>query len=205
MLHHYLAIHGKQESECHFHADNCVGQNKNKSVVAYFMWRTLVDLNKEITLSFMRVGHTRCMVDACFGLLKQRYRSSECDTVQHLEATVQASAKCNSAQLFDWEWREWDTFLSGKFKPLPGISKIQHFRFSQDSPGIVMTRTSVDSSESPFQLLKKGVDTTSFSTDDLPQILRPEGLSRDRVQYLKKEVQPFIRPEFREAFFSSLK
>ena len=41
---------------------------KNKSLVAYFMWRTLVDLNKEITLSFMRVGHTR-IVDACFGLI----------------------------------------------------------------------------------------------------------------------------------------
>ena len=106
MLHHYLAVHGEQESESHLHADNCVGQNKNKSVVAYFMRCTLVDLNKEITLSFMRVGHTRCMVDACFGLLKQHYRSSECDKVQHLDATVQASAKCNSAQLIDWEWRE---------------------------------------------------------------------------------------------------
>ena len=29
MLHHYLAVHGKQESECHFHADNCLGQNIN--------------------------------------------------------------------------------------------------------------------------------------------------------------------------------
>ena len=121
MLHHYLAVHGKQKSECHFHADNCVGQNKNKSVLAYFMWRTLVGLNKEITLSFMRVGHTRCMVDACFGLLKQRYRSSECDTMEHLQGIVQASAKCNSTQLFEWEWREWDKFLSEKFKPLPGI------------------------------------------------------------------------------------
>ena len=70
MLHHYLEVHGKREPKCHFHADNCVGQNKNKSVLAYFMWRTLVGLNEEITLSFMRVGHTRCMVDACFGLLK---------------------------------------------------------------------------------------------------------------------------------------
>ena len=70
MLHRYLEVHGKREPKCHFHTDNCVGQNKNKSVLAYFMWRTLVGLNEEITLSFMRVGHTRCMVDACFGLKK---------------------------------------------------------------------------------------------------------------------------------------
>ena len=30
MLHHYLAMHGLQEPQCHFHADNCVGQNKKK-------------------------------------------------------------------------------------------------------------------------------------------------------------------------------
>ena len=71
MLHHYLQVHGKQERICHFHADNCVGQNKNKSVLAYFMWRVLVALDEEIILSFMRVGHTRCSVDACFGLLKK--------------------------------------------------------------------------------------------------------------------------------------
>ena len=132
MLHHYLAVHGKKEPHYHFHADNCVGQNKNKSVVAYFMWRTLVGLNKEITLSFMRVGHTRCLVDACFGLLKQRYRSSECDTMQHLEAIVQTSAKCNSVQLFDWEWREWDTFF------LPSSS---HFLESQKCSTFIFPKT----------------------------------------------------------------
>ena len=38
MLHHYLEVHGQQEPEVNFHADNCVGQNKNKSVLAYLMW-----------------------------------------------------------------------------------------------------------------------------------------------------------------------
>jgi len=32
----------KKEPNYHFHADNCVGQNKNKSVLAYFMWRTYI-------------------------------------------------------------------------------------------------------------------------------------------------------------------
>ena len=73
----------------------------------------------------------------------------------HLQAVVQLSAKCNSVQLFEWEWREWDKFLSLKFKPLPGISQMQHSYFSQDSPSVVVTRTGVDSAESQFQLLKK--------------------------------------------------
>ena len=96
------------------------------------MWRTLVGLNDKIMLSFMGVGHTRCMVDACFGLLKERYRASDCDTMAELKATVELSAKCNSVQLFQWEWREWDKFLASSFKPFPGIRQICHFQFSKE-------------------------------------------------------------------------
>ena len=68
MIHHYLEVHGKKE--LNFHADNCVGQNKNKTVL-----------------------------DACFGLLKKRYRSSDCDTMEHLKTTVELSSRSNVAQL----------------------------------------------------------------------------------------------------------
>ena len=67
-----------------------------------------------------------------------------------------------------------------------------------------MTRTSADSSMSRIQLLKKGIKADSFRVDDLPPILRPEGLSKDRIQYLQKEVQQFVRPEFRDALFAAL-
>ena len=68
---------------------------------------------------------------------------------------------------------------------------MQYFHFSQDSSGIVVTSTSVDSTESPFQLLKRGIKPTVFSIDDPPLIIRPEGQSQDKIQYLIKEVQPF--------------
>ena len=71
MLHHYLAVHSIKEPHLHLHADNCAGQNKNKSVLAYRMWRTLVGLNDKVILSIVRVGHTQCFVDACFGLLEK--------------------------------------------------------------------------------------------------------------------------------------
>ena len=31
MLHHYFQCHSGGEPECHLHADNCVGQNKNRT------------------------------------------------------------------------------------------------------------------------------------------------------------------------------
>ena len=33
MLHHFLETHGLGEAYCHLHADNCVGQNKNNTVI----------------------------------------------------------------------------------------------------------------------------------------------------------------------------
>ena len=62
MLHHYFQSHSGCEPKCHLHADNCVAQNKNRTVVGYLAWRVITGLNEKITLSFMLVGHTRCFV-----------------------------------------------------------------------------------------------------------------------------------------------
>ena len=51
MLHHYFAKHGMQEQGCHLHCDNCAGQNKNRSMVAYLCWRVLMGLHQRIELS----------------------------------------------------------------------------------------------------------------------------------------------------------
>ena len=100
MLHHHLEHHARKSSTLGLHADNCCGQNKNRSVMAYLAWRVIVGLNKCIELDFMRVGHTRCFVDAGFGLLKQKYRKNDVDTVAQLKETIESSASINKAELF---------------------------------------------------------------------------------------------------------
>lgn len=112
MIHHYLELHSLHEESCHLHADNCVGQNKNRYVLGYLMWRVLTGGNKTITLSFMCVGHTLCMVDGNFGLVKKLYRCSDVDTVRQLSGIVDHSSKINVSQLYPWEWREWDVMLA---------------------------------------------------------------------------------------------
>ena len=86
MLDHYFDTHSLNEPNCHLHADNCVGQNKNRFVLAYLAWRIIKGLNVSITLSFMRVGHTRCFVDGNFRLIKQCYRSADVNTLDQLES-----------------------------------------------------------------------------------------------------------------------
>ena len=63
----------------------------------------------------MRVGHTRCFVDGEFGLIKQKYRKSEVDTLQQFADVVDQSAQMNHAVKFSWDWRQWDAFLAEYF------------------------------------------------------------------------------------------
>ena len=76
--------------------------------------------------------------------------------------------------------------------------KIQHFRLSQSHPSIVFTRSTCDSPENKYNLFKHRLTTNQFSTDQLPPVLIPRGLSIDRAQYLHKEIRPFVRPDFRD-------
>ena len=74
-LHYYLENHGLGETDAHFHADNCSGQNKNNYFLWYLAWRTLT-LHQSITYSFLIAGHTKFGPDRCFGLIKKSYKVS---------------------------------------------------------------------------------------------------------------------------------
>ena len=96
MLHHYRESTVNSPT-LHLHCDNCVGQNKNKSVMAYLAWRILVGKEESITASFMVVGHTRCAVDGGLGLAKKKFRASDTDTYEQLASLVSASAAPNES------------------------------------------------------------------------------------------------------------
>ncbi len=49
-------------------------------------------------MSFMQVGHTRCLVDGNFGLIKKFYRSSDVDTVHQLKNVTNNSAQSKSTR-----------------------------------------------------------------------------------------------------------
>ena len=145
MLHHYFAKHGLHEKGCVLQADNCGGQNKNRSVIGYLAWRCMAGLHHEIQLCFMVVGHTRCLVDGCFGLIKKKYRRSDCDNLTQLQSDVEDSAAVNSAQLYQapgssrpaFQWYDWVAFIDDRFKAIQGIRSFQHFRFTKSAPGSV--------------------------------------------------------------------
>ena len=180
MLHHFFEKYGLKEKGCHLHCDNCGGQNKNRTIVAYLCWRVLMGLHQQIELSFMLTGHTRCLVDGCFGLLKKRFRRSDCYTMKQLEAVVNESATCNKAQLIPGsglEWRAWDTFLARHFKPVKGIREVHHMLFDASKPGIVRVKSSLGDEYRDVALLSSSKDEPAEVFVRTDQAACPAGIS----------------------------
>ena len=199
LLHHFFEVHGLGELECYLHADNCGGQNKNKTIVAYLAWRVMCGLHQKITISFMITGHTRCLVDGCFGLLKKKFRASDCYTLQQLAELVDSSAECNVSQLYPGssvEWRSWDSFLPRFFKPIKGIQKLHHLVFDAAKPGVVSVKKLLGDPEEDVQVLSSSVDAVRAA--GLPDVIPPGGLSLQRQTYLYQQVRPHVPDQFKD-------
>ncbi|XP_033629960.1 uncharacterized protein LOC117292140 isoform X2 [Asterias rubens] len=199
-LHHFFENYGLGEEHLSLHCDNCSGQNKNRYMLFYLMWRTLHGLHKDISLNFMVAGHTKFSPDWCFGLLKQKYRRTQVSTLEDIaRVTVESTAtRLNMAQLVGSESQEvfvpsydWQTFLGAYFKPIDGdvgIKSFQHFRFSCEEPGVVYASKRQSDEEKKFNLLRS---PNTLPPVELPEELTPPGLDAERQWYLFDEVREF--------------
>ena len=168
----------------HLHCDNCTGQNKNRYMMYYLMWRVLTGLHHEITLSFLLVGHTKFAPDWCFGLAKQCYQRTPVSSLDDIANTVARSSMVNVPQLVRTLDRDlivptynWSAYFEDHVRKtaLKGISKYQHFRFSRSIPGVVHVKEPIDGPEKMMTLLK---DKEWLPTpNDLPEVVNPNGLS----------------------------
>ena len=198
MLHHFLKTHGFGETSVHFHADNCCGQNKNRYLMAYFMWRILTGLHEEIKISFLPVGHTKFAPDWCFGLFKRHYRLTKIGCLDDIVQAVNQSATPNVAQLVGTQdgttvvpMYEWSTYFDSHTikTALKGITKMHHFRFSSSNPGKVFVKTKLsDKNERCINLLRQSWKPTGR---DMPQLIIPKGLSLERRLYLHDKIREF--------------
>uniref|UniRef100_A0A1X7T5Z3 CCHC-type domain-containing protein n=1 Tax=Amphimedon queenslandica TaxID=400682 RepID=A0A1X7T5Z3_AMPQE len=202
MVHFYLKNHGLNSVSIHFHADNCTGQNKNNTVIQYLLWRVMTGLNASISISFLPVGHTKFSPDWCFGLLKQKFRKAEVDSLDDFIQVVEQSSAVNKAQPVGSsngelivETLDWCSYFATLFKKIKGIKGFQHFVVNATSPGVVAARQAVDGPVTQFNLLKEDAEITE---DELPNILPPKGMSTERKWYLYEKIRPFCRYECKD-------
>ena len=199
-VHDFLENHGAGETDVHFHADNCGGQNKNNYVLWYWCWRCIHGQHENITYSFLVAGHTKFSPDWCFGLMKQRIRrtfvSSLFDILEANDKSTLSGVNCGKlVGLHDEtvlvKTYDWSGHLAPYFKKLTGISKFHHFRFNKNYPGKVFYKEHADATEKEFQMLK---DASILPPRLLPPQVLPSGLDDERRRYLHKEIREFCRP-----------
>ena len=202
MLDYFFSHYGLGEATASLHADNCCGQNKNNTMVQYLMWRVLTGLHHSIGLHFMITGHTKFSPDACFGLIKRKFRRADVSSLDDLARVVEESAACNLCQLVGTQdgttivpSRDWAGFLSSHFRRLDGIKQYHHFRFERDHPGVVFLKKTA-TAEEEMRCLLRGVWLPS--PEDKPPSIIPAGLSLERRQYLYDKIREYCREDSRD-------
>jgi len=98
------------------------GQNKNRYVIGYMLWRVMTGRHGVIEYMMQVPGRARCLVDSGFASKKKLYRRFDCDALDQLEAVVDKSSATNVAVRYPaWQWRNWREFLEPCVRALTGI------------------------------------------------------------------------------------
>ena len=197
-VHYFFERHGLGETDAHLHADNCGAQNKNSAFVWYYLWRVMSGLHNTVNYHFLLPGHTKFAPDWCFGLVKQKTRHTFISSLFDIARVVEESAVVNAAELVGLHngtvrvfTYDWVTYLQQYFKKLPQIKTYYHFRFDKDFPGTVFCKQHWFSEERAINLLRN--ENRLPQPGQLPAIVNPQGISRERAEYLYREIREFCR------------
>ena len=171
-------------------------------MMKYLMWRVLTGLHHTISLHFMITGHTKFSPDACFGLVKRKFRKSDVSSLDDLARVVEESTACNICQLVGAQdgstivpSRDWAGFLSSNFRRLDGIKQYHHFRFDHDHPGVVFLKKTAMAEKEQRQLLR-GV--WSPLPSEKPPSVTPAGLFLERRKYLYEKIREYCREDVQD-------
>lgn len=159
-----------------------------------------MDSNKSIEISFLQVSHTKFAPDWCFGLLKQKFRKSEVGCLDDLVRVVDLSANTNTnrAQLVGREdgtvlvqQYDWASFFQPYFRraAFDGIKSWHHLVFSSATPGKAKVRVHCNAEEKTIALDHLGWKPRPT---EMPEVLTPPGLSRERRKYLHEKIREFV-------------
>lgn len=127
-----LCKEGEPANELNICADNCPGQNKNKTVVKFCNFLVEAGFFKKVNLIFLVKGHTKNPCDRMFNALKMTYRTSNIYTYSdlisnlstHRDVTV---VPCEAGP----DFQDWETHLNEIYqtKPVEKVTDYHLFEF----------------------------------------------------------------------------
>lgn len=171
---YYFLIHCRQSSvasrRIFFHADNCVGQNKNNIVLQFFLWCIAIGICDHIELKFLLKGHTKFSPDGGFGMIKKHYRRTNAYAIEQVAEAIKKSThetERNQAIILEKKnFGHWKSGLQKFFIHLKGISDFSVFVFDKTySLGEVHVRKHEEDKFKKYKLLKPGLDPKQLLYD----------------------------------------
>ena len=173
--------------------------------MAYSLWRVMVGLNEEVTISFLLVGHTKFAPDQGFGLFKRVFKRTRVGTIYDIAEVVRQSAVLNHPQLIgDYDgntfvkFYDWSSVFEEYTTAIKGISRYQHFRASSSDPGFVFVQSARDEEETKINILKDFSWEPSISK--MPPLIVPPGLPLERQWYLHNKIREFCPDEAKDMY-----
>ncbi len=204
MLHDYLTNFVPRCSRLVVYADNAVAQNKNNSVLAYFMWLIARSAYDEIEFKFMVPGHTKFSPDGFFGHFKRKYVRSQVDTIYDAANLVEKSSERHHARLHRAEgvwpapfeptypFYAWDEQLRPLMSNLAGISDVETIILRRNDPlGQVHVRYSTSVEFEVKSLASPG--SMDRVVTNMPSQVPGKGLPKVRQSYLYNQVRKHVR------------
>ena len=155
--------------------------------MAYLLWRVMAGLHKEITISFLLVGHSKFSSDWCFGLLKWLFTQHFGGDSWHSTTISYNYPRSTMVHLL---------YILQLYQPIwfkyKGITELHHFRFTAEHPGSVFVKTFSDNGQKEINLLSDKIWTP------VATVIRPLGLSLERQWYLNNKMWEFCSEESRD-------
>ena len=191
-----------------FWADNCAGQNKNKTVLQYLAWLVQQpDTPEVILLNFQIKGHTRNSVDRHFGDVKKLYYRSQVWVPKDYVNVVDECTTTDRNIAVDLYGKndlflDWGEKLHESFTALVGIANYQIFKFERANPGMCFVKKAPADNWESKKLFK--TPTPSMFDPSLPPTSKPLGLKPEkRVLFHKSYYShiPIDRPELKDQFY----
>jgi hypothetical protein len=191
MIYHYFTHHIPYGNHLVLYCDNCPGQNKNQTMLAFLAY--MVKIKKyfaSVELNFMISGHTKFTPDGNFGNIKKFIKSHNCYSVLDLvgeSGMIRESSQNNYEISYsdphsmesNFDWYDWKSFLKQKFYPCTGIQEWHTVRIEEHGNDIQVANHVGDVFNS-YHIMKENIDLPEF-----PGKVQPDGLAEDRIKYLK--------------------
>jgi hypothetical protein len=106
--------------------DNCVGQNKNNTVIKLVSYLTEMGYFNKVTFVFLIVGHTKNTADRMFNLLKINYRIQNLYTMDQLQECLNKSNNVSILMTEESDFYDYESFLNLFYRDLSGQVVVNH-------------------------------------------------------------------------------